>query len=67
MNLDRVQTNIIIFEVPDRPAEDVVEALADEEVLLTPFGPHTLRAVTHRDVSMDDIDAALTAARSIYG
>ena len=67
VNLDRVQTNIVIFEVTNRSAEEVVETLAEEEVLLTPFGPHTLRAVTHRDVSMDDIDDALATARSLFG
>lgn len=67
VDLDRVQTNIVMVETHDRPAEEVAETLADEKVLVTPFGPHTLRAVTHRDVSGDDIDAALAAARSIYG
>lgn len=54
-----VDTNIIIFEVPDGAASDIAEDLQGEGVLLTPFGPSTLRATTHRDVSMGDIDDAL--------
>jgi threonine aldolase len=39
----------------------------DDGVLLTPFGPRTVRATTHRDVSDDDIEAALAAFRRRYG
>lgn len=54
-----VDTNIVIFEVPEDTAADVVEHLRETGVLLTPFGPSTVRATTHRDVSMEDIDEAL--------
>jgi threonine aldolase len=67
VDLDRVQTNIVMVETGTRSAEAVAETLADEEVLVTPFGPHTLRAVTHRDVSMDNIETALTTARALFG
>jgi hypothetical protein len=33
---------------------------------MTPFGPSTVRATTHRDVSMDDIDAALSVLRARF-
>lgn len=56
---DEVETNIVIFEVPEGTAENVVEHLRETGVLLTPFGPSTVRATTHRDVSMDDIEDAL--------
>jgi len=55
-----VDTNIVIFEVGDGSAERVVEDLQDEGVLLTPFGPSTIRATTHRDVSMEAMDEALS-------
>lgn len=54
-----VDTNIVIFEVPDGQAAEIVEDLRDEGVLLTPFGPSTIRATTHRDVSMDEVESAL--------
>ena len=40
--------------------------MAAHDVGLTPFGPSTLRATTHRDVSMDDVDTALAAFRAEY-
>lgn len=61
-----VETNIVIFDVQDRPAAEVVETLEAHEVLLTPFGPSTIRATTHRDVSMDDIEDALAIVREQF-
>lgn len=67
VDLDRVHTNIVMFDVVDGPAQPVVDALASDGVLLTPFGPQTIRATTHRDVSPDDVDAALDAIATRYG
>jgi threonine aldolase len=67
IDLDRVETNIVIFHVADGPAQPVVDALKDEGVLLTPFGPSTIRATTHRDVPADGIDRALDAFHHAYG
>ena len=65
--LDRVETNIVIFEVTDGTAASVVETMETEDVLLTPFGPTTLRATTHRDVSMEDVEEAATLLRTTFG
>jgi threonine aldolase len=53
-----VETNIVIFEVPDAPA--LQDALASEVDLLA-LGPRRMRAVTHLDVDRAEIDAALSA------
>ncbi|HZS12351.1 MAG TPA: GntG family PLP-dependent aldolase [Nitrospirales bacterium] len=60
---DRVETNIVIFDLADarRSAAEVVAALRAQGVLLNPVGPRSLRAVTHLDVSDADIDRALDA------
>lgn len=67
IDLDNVQTNIVIFDVVDGAVSDVLERLRDEGVLMVPFGPHTIRATTHRDVRMEDIDEALFAIRRLRG
>lgn len=56
-----VVTNIVLFDVGSTPvnADTFAEKLAPLGVLLIPFGPTTLRAVTHLDVTTADIDAAL--------
>lgn len=53
LDLATVQTNIVVFHLkPAAPdAATVVERAADRGVLLLAFGPRTLRAVTHLDVS----------------
>lgn len=63
---DRVETNIVIFEVREGTAGEITETLEEQGVLLTPFGPATLRATTHRDVSMDEIDEALSIIQKQY-
>ncbi|HSR15830.1 MAG TPA: GntG family PLP-dependent aldolase [Gemmatimonadales bacterium] len=56
LDLATVQTNIIVFRLrPGAPDAATVSARARElGVLVNPFGPRTLRAVTHLDVTTDD-------------
>jgi threonine aldolase len=59
-----VDTNIVIFEVTGgghvpSDAASVVETLEEDGVLMTVFGPRTVRATTHRDVSEADLDHAV--------
>jgi threonine aldolase len=53
-----VQTNIVVFRVPDAPG--LVDTVADE-VELNVVDARTVRAVTHMDVDQDGIDRALAA------
>lgn len=61
-----VETNIVIFDIVEGQAAPVIEKLHEHDVLLTPFGPKTIRATTHRDISMDDIDRALKVLRANF-
>jgi threonine aldolase len=56
-----VETNIVIFSVPDAPA--FCAALEREGVGMLPVGPDRVRAVTHLDVDDEGIERALHAAR----
>jgi threonine aldolase len=53
LDLATVQTNIVVFHLkPGAPdSGTVVQRAADRGVLLFAFGPRTLRAVTHLDVT----------------
>ena len=54
LNLASVQTNIVVFHLPDTWAVDAAGLAAqarEQGVFLNAFGPRTLRAVTHLDVS----------------
>jgi threonine aldolase len=64
---DRVETNIVIFDVSAAgvTAEAFAErALARGGVRFTVIGPTTVRAVTHLDLPPDAVERALAAARS---
>ena len=59
-----VETNIVVFEVPDAPA--FLARLHEDGVAMTPLGPTMVRAVTHLDVDADGIrDAVAAAARAL--
>ncbi len=63
VDLATVQTNLVMIDVADAPA--FADAMRARGVLVSPFGPQRIRAVTHLDVSRDDIDAAIEAAREV--
>lgn len=60
-----VDTNIILFDV-DGPAEAYLEDLRSEGILMSAFGPSTIRAITHLDVSSADIDRAISRLQARY-
>jgi threonine aldolase len=67
--LDRatVQTNILVFglaaDAPDAPT--VVSRARERGVLIFAFGPRTIRAVTHLDVSRQECERAADVLRQI--
>ncbi len=61
LDLATVQTNIVVFHLPIQVALDAptLSALAREQgVLVNAFGPRTVRAVTHLDVSRAQCERA---------
>lgn len=60
-----VQTNIVFFDLvrEDLTPGELAAALRSRGVLLSPSGGRSLRAVTNRHVSQDDVDKAVEAAR----
>ena len=60
-----VETNILVFAVPDAPA--FCDALARADVLVIPLDDRRVRAVTHLDVDDARIERALEAAAAALG
>ncbi len=59
LDFSAVETNIIFFDVKSsRAPADLVAALKAEGVLINAVGGNTYRAVTHLDVSAEDIERA---------
>jgi threonine aldolase len=63
LDLDALETNIVVFRLADGApdAATVVARAAEREVLVMAFGPRTVRAVTHLDVSRADCERAAEA------
>jgi threonine aldolase len=68
IDLATVQTNIVIINIAQAKLSVAAacDALKKEGVLVVPFGATTLRAVTHLDVSADDIDRAITIFHKVF-
>jgi len=67
VDLERVQTNIVIFDLTAEgvTAQEVVARLGEEGVKMGVIGPRQIRAVTHYGIEAADIDAALAAMRRV--
>jgi threonine aldolase len=69
IDLDLVQTNIVMFEAARAglDADAIMDALARDGVMTTTVRRGSIRMVTHHDVSAADVDAALKAFRAVLG
>ncbi len=61
------ETNIVMIDLLRETADAVIPRLAEEGVLVVPFGPTRLRAVTHLDVALDDVRRAATIMGDVLG
>jgi threonine aldolase len=65
IDLERVQTNIIFFDLaPDRPApQEIVARLRERGVLMSYYPGEGFRAVTHYWIDDQGIEKALEALK----
>lgn len=68
LDLETVQTNIVIFDVSPSgtSAMDVCNILERYGVLAIPFGATKIRFVTHLDISSDDINMAIDVFKKVF-
>lgn len=67
IDLDSVETNILIFDVKGPSAESVVDQLKENGIRLVPFGPQTLRATFHFQITDEDLDVVQSAFKELFG
>jgi threonine aldolase len=67
IDLDTVQTNIVIFDMARAAlsAEELVKRLQQENILMIHFGASKIRAVTHLHIHDDDIERTISTMRAI--
>jgi threonine aldolase len=62
-----VETNIVILTSANSDASELARRAAEHGVLLNATGKRTLRAVTHLDVDLDQVQAAAATLRGLFG
>lgn len=65
VDLSCVETNIVIADLENRSAAELVRMLREKRILVGATGPRQVRFVTHRDVSRSDILAVLEVMRGL--
>ncbi|MDO7788061.1 low-specificity L-threonine aldolase [Desulforamulus aquiferis] len=66
IDLQRVQTNIIVVKVEGKISASVlVDKLSVQHIKCATFGPGIIRMVTHKDVSSQDIDFVISTTKDL--
>jgi len=67
INMEAVQTNILLFKPLRTNVVDALNKCKDAGLLLTPGTVDTLRAITHLDVNDDDVEKAAEILTKLFG
>jgi len=59
IDLSSVFTNIVLFDVKDGTAESVLKKFTDAGIGMVPFGPKTIRATFHFQITDEDMERVL--------
>ncbi|HHX73422.1 MAG TPA: low-specificity L-threonine aldolase, partial [Firmicutes bacterium] len=62
---EKVETNMVLLELEELSVTQFLELIGSKGVLAGPLGCNTVRFVTHRDVSMEDIQTAAEVIKSV--
>lgn len=64
-DVDRVQTNLVFFDLDNMPADRFVDECAKRGLLTAATGPRRLRFVTHYGIDSEDIQSALKICEEV--
>jgi threonine aldolase len=65
VDLEKVETNIVLLDLKELPARQFLELIGSNGVLAGAQSCNTVRFVTHRDVTMDDIQEAAEIIKAV--
>lgn len=66
VNLEVLETNILMFDTVNHSASEVLAILEEEGVSMIPFGPNTIRATFHFQVSSEDVRKVISTLRNKF-
>ncbi len=63
-----VETNIVVFDVSETGTDPhrIAESITERGILMIPFGNTLIRAVTHLDVTSEDIERAIGITADVF-
>ena len=65
IDLSSVFTNIVLFDVKDGTAESVLKKFTDAGIGMVPFGPKTIRATFHFQITDEDMESVLNVVEEV--
>lgn len=65
VDMNKLQTNILLFDTVDDTAKAVLDKLKEKGVLMTQFGHKTIRATFHFEITDDDVVKVKEALQEI--
>lgn len=65
VDMNNLQTNILLFDTVNESAEAVVEKLASRGIQMIPFGLNTIRATFHFEITDEDVEEVKKALAEI--
>jgi threonine aldolase len=60
IELSSVESNIVLFDVKNETVEEVLKGFSDKGIGMVPFGPKTIRATFHFQISDLDLDKVIS-------
>ena len=66
IDMETVQTNILIFKPLNISVEDALEKCKEKGLLLSVGGVGSLRAITHLDASFDEVKKAVEIIKTVF-
>lgn len=66
IDLDSVETNILIFDVKNISAKQAIEKLDEHGIRVVPFGPQTLRATFHFQITDKDLSKVKSVFEQLF-
>lgn len=65
VDMSNLQTNILLFDAVNETAESIINKLAEKGIQMIPFGPKTIRATFHFEITDEDVEQVKAALAEI--
>ena len=66
IDLNSVETNIVIFDVKNESAVEALVKLEEKGIRMVPFGPNTIRATFHYQIGDQELEKTKAVIKSIF-